>query len=432
MGADCPGYRLISINGRRSALATYDCSQPGPCAQADLTLEPLAVIEGHVLDSNGMPVENIGVELRQSAAGSRSRFRRAVSDDRGYFRLFHLPPGDYDLVPQPGSGLAEGIEWKGDPQHLSLGPGDVISGAQVQLRLTQGVEISGRIEGLAPGTRQVTLLFQRPNSNSGRTFSKQVEVDEEGRFKLSGAQLGRYEVDLLLRNTQTPSGEMTRTYLGPVEIIPAGGGLTLAPREPVVLRGALNVEWPQRDDLPGVAEGAPVDLMATGEDGVRRRATAQPPDYRFEFLGLRPGSYRLTPSARGAKAERQVGDDQWEPLGEIALNGGDTVDLDLRVRFEFGRLSVLVRPPPGSRAAQAAHYVVGIRTDGVARLFPTDQNGLLAVNYIPSGDYEICAWPDISVDDANNSAIWRKAGDSVRKFRHDEGVDMEITLTATP
>jgi hypothetical protein len=130
VGADCPGYRLISINGRRSALATYDCSQPGPCAQADLTLEPLAVIEGHVLDSNGMPVESIGVDLRQSAAGSRSRLRRAVSDDRGYFRLFHLPPGDYDLVPQPRSGLAEGIEWKGDPQHLSLGPGDVISGAQ--------------------------------------------------------------------------------------------------------------------------------------------------------------------------------------------------------------------------------------------------------------------------------------------------------------
>jgi hypothetical protein len=432
VGVDCPGYRLISVDGRRSPLATYDCSQPGPCAQANLTLEPLAVIEGHVLDPNGMPVEGVRVELRQTDAGPRARRYGATSDDRGYFRLFHLLPGDYQLVPLPRSQLAQGVEWKGDPLPIGLGPGDRLSGVQVQLRLSEGVELSGCIEGLAPGTKQVTLMFRSPDGAPGPMFSRSVELDEDGRFTLAGAQAGRFDVELLLPNHEDPSGRMTQSYLGAVDVGATGGEVNLARRQPIHLRGVLQIEWPERDDLPGFDAGLPMHLSLAREDGFRQGAEARPPDYRFDFQGLRPGRYRLLPNGPGAKAERRTGEDQWEPLVDIALEEGDTLELDLRVRFEIGRLSVLVKPPPGSEAAQAAHFVVGIRKDGAARLFPTDQNGRLALTYFPSGEYEICAWADIGLDDANQPETWREAGDAVRTFEHNEGVDMEITLTAAP
>ena len=76
--------------------------------------------------------------------------------------------------------------------------------------------------------------------------------------------------------------------------------------------------------------------------------------------------------------------------------------------------------------------VVGIRANGYTQLFPTDQNGRLVMNYFAGGDYQICAWPDIDPEEANDPETWRKAGDAVREFQHSEGVDMEITLTAAP
>ena len=116
VGTICPGYRVAAINGRRVPTLTYDCSQPGHCADVLLTLEPLAVIEGDVVDQNGMPVEQIRLELQRARGGERSRRFNAVSDDRGYFRLFHLPPGKYELRPAIRGSVHRGVAWEGDSQ----------------------------------------------------------------------------------------------------------------------------------------------------------------------------------------------------------------------------------------------------------------------------------------------------------------------------
>ena len=177
---------------------------------------------------------------------------------------------------------------------------------------------------------------------------------------------------------------------------------------------------------PARAQGRPATPPhLRGRIGLSTGAAAQPPDYRFEVPGLRAGRYRLRTPGFGAKVERRVGEDEWQAFTELAVDEGDTVELDLRVRFEVGRLSVSVRPAE-------RHYVVGIRSNGVTRLFPTDQNGVLEIDYFPGGDYQICAWPDISPEEANDPETWRKLGDAVRKFQHSEGVDMEISLTAAP
>ena len=232
-----------------------------------------------------------------------------------------------------------------------------------------------------------------------------------------------------------PTGEMVegrQTYLGSVELGMEGAGRTFAAREPTRLTGTVEVEWTQADF--GHRDG--VSFQLVGEDGYEESLYAYPPDYNYETSGLAPGRYKLKVSGPGPKISRRNRSGEWEPFDEVILKEGTTTELDLHFRFELGSLNVFVRPAAGSDDAQqdrpAAHYVIAIRGDDRLQIYPTDQNGLLELRYFTRGDYEICAWRDITRRQAEDPTTWEKAGDAVRSFRHDDGVDMEITLTAAP
>ncbi len=138
VGTMCPGLRLSAVDGQaievsaHPTLPAHDCSSAGLCADLQLVVEPLAVIEGHVVDDNGMPLEAIRVSLRMQAGGSLARIRQATSDDRGYFRFYHLLPGDYELL-----GVLSGSIYSrrvgAEPLRLSVGAGDVVSTGPVHL-----------------------------------------------------------------------------------------------------------------------------------------------------------------------------------------------------------------------------------------------------------------------------------------------------------
>jgi hypothetical protein len=430
VGTICLGYRVVAVNGRDLSTLTYDCSQSGRCADVRLTLEPLAVVEGHVVDQNGMPVEDIRLELTHVGGGRPSRRHNKVSDDRGYFRFFHLPPGAYELRPYARPVVGRGLTWEADSQEIVLGPGDVESGVQVAMRPVELIELTGRIEGLPPDTGQVRLeLREIPGGSRSR---RTVEVDAEGRFRWPGLPGGKYQVRMN-RRTQTGELEASReSYLGSVELGMEGGERIFAAREPTRLTGTIEVEWSERD--PRHRDG--VSFQLVGEDGYEERFHAYSPDYKFDVAGLAPGRYSLKVSGAGPKMSRRNRSGEWEPLDEITLKEGTTTEVDLWFRFDLGSLNVFVRPASSSDDAQrdrpAAHYVVVIRGHDRLRIYPTDQNGRLELRYFTRGDYEICAWRDISRRQAEDPATWEEAGDAVRRFRHDEGVDMEIMLTAAP
>ena len=427
VGATCPGYRLVSINGRRGPLAAFDCSEPGACAEVELVHEPLAVLEGNVLDPNGLPVEDVRVELTQPDAPPRSRRYAVTSDDRGYFRFFHMPPGTYQLGLLGANNLREGVNWQGDLLPVELRPGDVQSGVQFRLRLDEGMAFSGRIAGLPPGTTEIQLMLQRRDAGPRDAISKRAVVDAEGRFRLTGVLPGRYDVAAWLPSAADGPRGGTAASIGSLDLNASTGEVVFVRQQPIRLAGTIQAEWPE--NFPGPAEGGPITLRFVREDGFSRIAVARPPDYRFEMDGLLSGRYQASATGLGAQVERMVREDEWEPFREIALTEGQTLELALRVRFEIGRLAVIVKT---ADAAPAAHFVVGIRRNGITRLFPADQYGRLDIDFFPAGDYQICAWPDISQEKADDPEIWLESNPAVRQFRHEEGVDMEITLTAAP
>jgi hypothetical protein len=433
VGTICPGYQIFEINGRRTVPPTHDCSTPGPCADVQLTLEPLAVVEGYLVDHNGMPIEDISVQLRQPG-GPIGRGRQAVSDDRGYFRFFHLTPGDYELEPILRGGQYAGFIWEGDSQRLTVRAGDVVSAGQVRLRLVEPVELTGRIPGLPPGTTSVYLSFRRNKGAMTFSFGQNVEVDAEGRFRTPGLPPGNYQLQMHVPNATDPAAQNS-AYLGAVDLRTAPGEVVFSRTEPGRVQGTLQVEWPDRDDLPGPSENDPRAFRLVSEKGEDYWMHAMPPEFAFQN-SLPAGTYKLLFSGPGPIVTQRGAGGEWEPIEQVVIRAGQTTELPLRVRFELGRLTILVKPAPGSEEANsdkpAAYYVVGIRGGGRGALYPTDQNGRLVMRYFARGDYEICAWRAMSPQEVEDPETWRKAGDAVRKFNHEGSVDMEITLTAAP
>lgn len=425
VGTICPGYAVAKINGRATPPLTYDCSQPGHCATVEMTLEPLGVVEGQIVSAWGAPVEGISVLLNRAGEGPRRRGFRAVSDDRGQFRLFHIPPGDYELAPMVQGPFSQGLSWDGRSQPVSVGVGDVLSGIQVPLELLEPMQLSGRIVGLPPGTKSVQLRLQRNSATNSLTISQAVEVDEEGRFQISGLQRANYRISMPMPGADDGSMGL----LGTADLVSGGGEATFSIQDPARVSGVIEPVWPEREDMQSM-RGSPVFLVFRSEDGVSQGIQARPPDYRFESRELPAGEYDVSlRNGRGGRLLQRVGPEEWAPFDTFSVGVGEAVELDLQARFEVGRLMVLVRPPDA--AAPQQHYVVALRRDdGALMIFPTDQYGKLVMRYISRGDYRIGAWTELTREQAEDAKFWDGAGDGVRRFRHEEGVDMEITLTA--
>jgi len=95
-GASKPGYAVSESDGRRGRIAVSDGQRS---VDVRIKLWRLASVNGRVTDDRGDPVVRAEVvALRwlstgDSSAPSRVAFAR--TDDRGVYRLFDLPPGDY-------------------------------------------------------------------------------------------------------------------------------------------------------------------------------------------------------------------------------------------------------------------------------------------------------------------------------------------------
>jgi hypothetical protein len=261
-------------------------------------------------------------------------------------------------------------------------------------------------------------------------------LDAGGLFTLPGVPAGRYQV----RMTQTDDTHFGQpVYLGATDLHASPADAVFRRTEPSSLRGRILVEWPQRDDVSlRPANDRMFFRLESVSDNFSENifATAEGPAYVFEQEQLRPGRYRFRFARAGAVIEQRNTQGGWDTAGDIVLNEGAVEQLDLRVRFELGRLTVFVRPAPESdeakRGVPAAHFAVGIRSEDNFMFYPADQNGRLLINYFPRGDYEICAWRDMSIEEVRRPETWQKAGAAVRKFQHAEGTDMEILLTAVP
>jgi len=98
-----------------------------------LSLIKAGTIAGTVRDTNGEPVVSAIVEVRRDGFPLVSK----VSDDRGQYRLFWLPPGEFALAVRP-SGPPGQKQWLASTQYpktIVLREGEEVSGIDVVVPL---------------------------------------------------------------------------------------------------------------------------------------------------------------------------------------------------------------------------------------------------------------------------------------------------------
>src|SRR5262245_49917008 len=169
----------------------------------DFTLTPGGVITGRVIDADGRPVVEGTVACHQiGEQGRLNGSRPGETDDRGVYRIYGLPAGDY-LVSASGSGLG------GQSYRRTFHPSATDQARATPVKVALGAEatsvdiqlghpekehlISGRVIDGATG-RPVSggVIGYRTNTPAGGTIQGSLISDSQGRFEIPNCYQGKY------------------------------------------------------------------------------------------------------------------------------------------------------------------------------------------------------------------------------------------------
>ena len=180
----------------------------------DFALPPGAVITGRVADEIGEPVAHVGVSLarRRYIDGARRLVPESGSstDDRGEFRIFGVPPGDYVIVARfqstdlgsrdrvryvptyyPGTPVAS------EAQRVTVGPGQELPGITIALARAATATVRGvvRSSGQAPLRPFRFVTAREINAPQAYGQSATAIAAGDGSFAIAGLLPGTYFVE---------------------------------------------------------------------------------------------------------------------------------------------------------------------------------------------------------------------------------------------
>jgi protocatechuate 3,4-dioxygenase beta subunit len=425
-----------------------------------LTLARGAVITGTVFDEHGQPMPEVPVQawqVRTSLTGDRSfNFvspQELTSDDRGMFRIFGLPPGEYTIgtswfysgtpirvptdgeireaflaaarpgLPPPAPPPPPPVHYSygptyapstGDPlssSTLTLGPGEVREGVDLHMQLTQTAHIEGDVTGLngAPVPDAGMVLFRR--NKVGPHPTTHWGAGSDGHFTTSSLGPGDYGLLALVQPTaDTPllwaMADVTLSgpepAMVPLHLQPA---LTLTGR--IVFDGGPNPPDPTKARLSlqplegtnAIVNGTTVKIEPTGT---------------FAMTGVTPGRFLLNANMIGAPT--------WQ-VASLTIGGQDGMDLPVEIGAadpppvvvtftdRASDLSGVVSAPTGQRSSD--FFVVAIPADrvywtpGSRRIRSTrpGTDGRYVFTGLPAGQYVLSATTDLTGGDLQDPSV---------------------------
>jgi protocatechuate 3,4-dioxygenase beta subunit len=414
----------------------------------DFTMTAGGVITGSVLQANGRPAINksIRVELANekgptsetAAATLRAMMKQILSrntntDDRGVYRIYGVPSGDYTVSVNSGGGRHEsvatyypGVTDKTKATTVKVRAGAESTGIDFKLDLSKkGYEVRGRVvDEHGNGVQGVMIIVSSaPEQGAGAVFgglSGQGHSNSKGEFKVEGMQPGKYTAAVFSMfddaniYSDTATFEITSSDATAVEI-KTHKGLTAS--------GVLVLEG---NDDPAVAAQLPqVQLMAavTSTDsspGFGMGTVSVAPDSTFTVNGLRPGKFMIMTSPMAQDSRFSV---MRIERGGVAQNAGIDISLDNPVTdikvvvgyrncAIFGRATVsggsvpkgsgvnvsVKRVATDANESTSSHFAVGV--DGIAamglgsgtsREFTVSPGGDFRADLLIPGDYEVTA-----------------------------------------
>ncbi len=328
VAATMPGY-VSSQEAQQGAGDEARYYRPGD--NVNVTLAKGGVITGTVRDERGEPIVAISVRavrVRDEAgrATNTSRFNHGfiperLTDDRGIYRLFGLPPGTYIVVAGGGQRLYGAFNaYLGDaPTYFPSstrdaagevnvrGGGEEVSGVDIRFRNERAYTVSGTLSGaLADKERYGISVVMRRLGGAETEWASYPGHEPRQAFSFGGVADGEYEVTAQQWGGSDRSGLSSiprRVTVRGADV--TGLALTLAPLASI--EGRVQLEPAPAEPCAKPTRAATVLETAVNARPDEKAAAKEPSSHPFAMLGATPnergeftirnlleGSYRLT------------------------------------------------------------------------------------------------------------------------------------------
>lgn len=308
-------------------------------------------IEGRILGADGLPVAEVGVDLRPGQG-------QVVQRAQGALRIENVPPGDYTLT-----------VWAPGHVPASRSPVSVKPGRTTSLRFTlnKGVRPAGLVFGEMDHRGVPGALVEFANGARART-------DANGRFELRST----LPPDALERITVSKEGWDILTYLKPRIPDPREIKLAMTRGDCLVLGRIKNLTMRTTPDIFRVRLF--LNRGASAPPQLRRERAFKPSD-TFRFEDVHYGHYILTLSFPGS--------DWATRRREFSMQPGEQVHLDI----SMGRGSDLTGRLVSDARSNLATKLELLFDDGMkAATVHAAADGSFRFASLAPGSYKLRVW----------------------------------------
>lgn len=416
------------------------------------------VVEGRVVDQNNEPVERVTVMMKgyRSLAGEGRLlpFGRDETDDRGQFRIFGIPPGNYYLSVSPRPFIRDprreipsfaptyypGVLRIEEASRIEVTAGGEVGGFNITVIEAFTFSVSGRVftaEG-KPAYSAWIMSMKESGNDLSSMMGPNTSSDLQGEFKVSGLLPGRHR--LYARAGGSEDAQMASATVDVVDRDLSGLTLVLGKGAEVtgriVVEGeASTVDW-RRISLSLVPTGS-ITLMTFGGSGIRVNE-----DFTFEISNRPEGIYRLV--AKLPAGDHYVSSIRVEGQDisdrPIELKSNDRLDgVEIHVSADGARISGYVEQVEEREVAAGATVVV-FAADPQHRRYPsrftrttqTDQSGRFSLEGLVPGEYLVCALADHQAGSEMDPDYLRSLERDSERINPSPGQTVQESLVALP
>jgi hypothetical protein len=470
------GYFGKAVNGVYPATASMDVAVEGrEAAEASLAMVRGAIIGGRVYDISGQALTNVNVQVftvtYQNGFSVLQPIVAKVSDDRGEYRLFWIPPGDYyvGVTPRTSPATATGLQAAktfypgvtriGDATPVKIRGGEDLTGIDIGIRATPAFRITGEVHSFVPPTEAaaaapvvtgaVLMLVTRdvdtPDDSTGqnRVVGNAPLTPTMGKFEVSNIQPGAY--DLFARIPDPGSrGQYQGVAWGRAAVDVRDSdvaGVTITINRSVDVKGTVSLSANARIPsnvrivlLPD-AGGAKIPMYQL----VATRATAIGADGSFSITGIPEGRFRLGALAglppdlyiadvrRTAQSVFDSGFDvsvkNTDPIEVVVSSGAGTVSgsvMDGPLK-PFGGATVVLVPEQKRRQNRALFLST-----------TADASGRFGIRGVVPGDYKLFAWETLATNAFLNASFLAAFEERGRSIHVAQGGTVEMEVAVIP
>jgi len=451
---------------------------PKETANANLSMAPGAIVGGRIYDANGQVMSNANVQIFTVAYAFGhavlAPLVAKVTDDRGEYRLFWVPPGDYYLavtprLPAPTPGVPAstltvktfypGVTDIGQARLVSIRGGEDMGGMDIGIRAAQAFKVSGQISSLlpppappqlgAPGVNgAVLMLLNRdpaaPDDGGTRAAGTVPLLPTTGQFELANVLPGAYELFARVSDPSAASGGAPPFAWGRARFEVRDNdvsniSITVPPT--VEVRGTTAVTGAAK--IPPNARVTLLPADATVKHPayqlVFTRSGLVAPDGTFSVPAVLEGHYRVAGVA-GLGSDLYLADVRQGAMSvfdlgfSVSTRSNDPIQVVVRSGAGTVEGVVLEAPLKGFPGANVVLVPEASRRENLALYFPTtsDASGRFVIRGVPPGDYKLFAWESIRPFAYQNAAFLAKHEDRGRIVHIIQGGTVNAELNVIP